>query len=82
MDLREWSDRGADCRACRHFLSDPEQIERLLPGLSILSSAWGSTRGLAGICLSHDTWQDPARECPDFERPPAPPFPGGASRVT
>jgi len=42
------------CAACRHFDSDPARLERRLPGLSALSSAYGSTRGQDGTCLRHD----------------------------
>ena len=54
------------CPRCRHFVDDPQKLEDALPGLTILSSAWGSTRGDAGLCACHGTWQDPETGCPDF----------------
>jgi len=70
------------CPRCRHFIDDPQQLEAALPGLTILSSAWGSTRGDAGLCDCHGTWQDPETGCSDFA--PALPrtFLEGATRVT
>jgi hypothetical protein len=63
--------RGAnpppDCRSCRLFVDRPDEIERALPGLTILSSASGSTRGRAGICLARQTFQDPEPACPEFQ---------------
>jgi hypothetical protein len=56
----------ADCRGCRLFLDEPSELERALPGLTILSSANGSTRGRAGICLARGTFQDPEPPCPEF----------------
>ena len=56
----------ACCRRCRHFEADPERIEALLPGLTILSSAYGSTRGDSGICLVRERLQDPGDSCDAF----------------
>lgn len=47
------------CRECVHFEDDPAAIERRLPGINILGSAWGSTRGDAGICAVLEVLQDP-----------------------
>jgi hypothetical protein len=57
------------CRECVHFQDDPAEIERRLPGIRILGSAWGSTRGDAGLCGALDRFQDPVsgNECPLFE---------------
>jgi hypothetical protein len=55
-----------DCTSCRLFVDDPKELERVLPGLTILSSASGSTRGRAGICLPRHTFQDPEPACPEF----------------
>jgi hypothetical protein len=70
------------CHRCRHFVDDPQQLEDALPGLTILSSAWGSTRGRAGLCACHETWQDPVTGCPDFEPAPAATFRESAACVT
>jgi hypothetical protein len=55
-----------DCTSCRLFVDDPDELERAFPGLTILSSASGSTRGRAGICLARHTFQDPEPACPEF----------------
>ena len=70
------------CCSCQYFLDDPTQLERELPGLTILSSAWGSTRGNAGLCSRYATWQDPVRECPAFKARVARVFPERAACVT
>jgi hypothetical protein len=59
-------DEPGDCRSCHLFVDEPAELERALPGLTILSSASGSTRGRAGICLARHTFQDPAPACPEF----------------
>jgi hypothetical protein len=70
------------CRSCHYFLDEPAQLERALPGLSILSSAWGSTRGNAGLCSRYATWQDPVAGCPEFAGRRAAAFPEGTVGVT
>lgn len=59
-------DEPRDCRSCHLFVDEPVALERALPGLTILSSASGSTRGRAGICLARHTFQDPEPACPEF----------------
>jgi len=63
-DLR--AEETTDCRSCRLFVDQPDELERALPGLTILSSASGSTRGRAGICLARQTFQDPEPPCAEF----------------
>lgn len=55
------------CRDCRYFNNDPAFLERELPGLNALSSAYGSTRGENGICDKHNLYLSPIRKCKDFE---------------
>jgi hypothetical protein len=55
-----------DCAACRHFDTDPARLERRLPGLSALSSAYGTTRGRDGTCLRHDRLVPPTALCNHF----------------
>lgn len=57
----------SSCRQCRHFSNDPEAIERALPGLKTLSSAYGSVRADAGICSRRDLILTPRHHCADFE---------------
>ena len=54
------------CRECASFVDNPIALERALPGLTILSSAAGSTRGKAGICELRGTFQDPEPACDGF----------------
>ncbi len=54
------------CAACRHFDTDPVRLERRLPGLSALSSAYGATRGRDGACLRHDRLVPPTALCNQF----------------
>ena len=55
------------CRHCRHFTDQAADIERLVPGLRILSSAYSAVRADNGICLRHDEIRRPAPACADFE---------------
>lgn len=58
------------CRDCSHFDDDPASLERRLPGLTALSSAYSSVRGDAGICQASGRYLLPldAAGCPDFRR--------------
>ena len=58
-------DRGV-CTGCRFFVDDPSVLERELPGLTILSSASGASRGDAGICRLSGQFQLPERTCSDY----------------
>jgi hypothetical protein len=55
-----------DCTTCRLFVDDPRALEAELPGLCILSSAQGDSRGRAGLCRARGTFQDPEPPCADF----------------
>jgi len=55
------------CGACRFFTGTPAALERAIPGLNILSSAYGSVRADTGLCERHEffvTSTTPA--CPQF----------------
>jgi hypothetical protein len=54
------------CRACAHFRNSPAFLESLFPGMSALSSAWGSTRAEDGLCLKHDRYLSADSGCNDF----------------
>ena len=58
----------ATCRQCAFFIDDPAAIERELPGIAILGSAYASVRGSAGVCTEFDRFMDPipAADCPAF----------------
>jgi hypothetical protein len=59
------------CRACAHFRNSPAFLESVFPGMSALSSAWGSTRAEDGLCLKHDRYLSADAGCADFTLPPA-----------
>jgi hypothetical protein len=63
------SPAGLNCNQCRHFINNPEILEEELKGLTILSSAYGSTRANAGICQKLSLFLEPvmATECGQFE---------------
>ncbi|MHB8667294.1 MAG: hypothetical protein ACYC7B_07220 [Burkholderiales bacterium] len=62
------------CRECRFFASEPGELERALPGINILSSAYGSVRADTAICEQRGIFVTPALACPDFLGRPAPGF--------
>jgi hypothetical protein len=74
-----WADHGVGCSECVHFLDDPRSLERCFPGIRALSSAFGSSRGRAGLCRLDDVFLDPRPACA-HARPrsplPAEPMPG------
>jgi hypothetical protein len=55
------------CRDCKYFINDPAALERELPGLNALSSAYGSTRGENGICSKREIYLSPIKSCRHFE---------------
>jgi len=55
-----------ECRRCRHFRNDPKFLEAALPGLTAMSSGYGSTRAEDGICLRHDRYLGAHSSCADF----------------
>lgn len=55
------------CGACRFLIGAPAALERAIPGLNILSSAYGSVRADTGLCEMHDRFVTAATEaCPAF----------------
>jgi hypothetical protein len=55
-----------NCRDCRFFVSAPGALERALPGLNILSSAYGAVRAGTALCSHHDRFIVAAPACPQF----------------
>jgi hypothetical protein len=49
-----------------HLLRDPLEFERALPGILILSSGQGESRGDQGLCRIHDRLVTPEMSCADF----------------
>jgi hypothetical protein len=56
----------SDCRDCRYSVISPDGLEAAIPGLNILSSAYGSVRGETGLCLRHDKFITASSTCADF----------------
>ena len=51
------------CQTCRHFAGSGDEIERRLPGLRTLGSAYGSVRAADGLCQLHDRYLAAASRC-------------------
>jgi len=58
----------AKCQDCRYSVLRPEDLEAAIPGMNILSSAYGSVRGQTGLCRRHDKFVTADSTCADFER--------------
>jgi hypothetical protein len=57
------------CAACRSFAGAAAALERAIPGLNILSSAYGSVRADTGLCQRHDVFVTArSAACPQFEK--------------
>ena len=54
------------CRQCLHCVESPASLEKMLPGLGILSSAYGSVRGDTALCQLHDQFIRPGPACAGF----------------
>jgi hypothetical protein len=54
------------CLSCRHFRNDARYLESVFKGMTILSSAYGSTRSNDGICLLHDRYLSADACCDEF----------------
>jgi hypothetical protein len=56
------------CAACRFFTGAPAALERTIPGVNILSSAYGSVRADTGLCERHGVFTTArSAACPQFE---------------
>ncbi len=51
------------CSGCRFFMYEPRALERALPGLASLSSAYASVRAGDGLCLQHDRYVAASSSC-------------------
>ncbi|WP_201314048.1 hypothetical protein [Dyella sp. EPa41] len=58
--------RAACCRHCRFRRDDPREIERRLPGMASLGSAYGASIGASALCEVHDAWVSPEDSCSRF----------------
>lgn len=51
------------CGSCRYFHNEPGMLERTFRGLTVLSSAYGSARGDAGLCVKRELFLSPGHGC-------------------
>jgi hypothetical protein len=54
------------CGGCAHFVAAAAELEYEVPGLKILSSAFGSVRANTGLCRQHDFFCVPEHGCADW----------------
>jgi hypothetical protein len=54
------------CSSCAYFDNAPETLERLIPGLRMLSSGYAAARNQDGICSLHDRYLPAGAQCSDF----------------
>jgi len=54
------------CSACAHFVDDPADFECAFPGILILSSGQGESRGNQGLCQVHERLLTPTASCERF----------------
>ncbi len=55
------------CWDCQFFTAEPGALERQVPGLNILSSAYSSVRLDNGICEQRGIIQRPIAACAEFK---------------
>ena len=56
----------AACARCRHFLCEPLELERAVPGLRTLSSGFAAVLGDDGVCRQHQCLVSARAHCADF----------------
>ncbi len=66
MSVQETTIVDRKCRHCRHFRNDAAYLESAFPGLTSMSSGYGSVRAEDGICLVHDRYLNAESSCPQF----------------
>lgn len=58
---------NASCMQCAYFVIAPDELEQLIPGLNIVSSAYGSVRAETGYCRCNDVFVTPTEACAGFK---------------
>ena len=59
--------RKGSCARCSYLLDDPGEFENALPGILILSSGQGESRGDQGMCRIHQQLVAPSMRCDHFQ---------------
>lgn len=54
------------CGSCSHFHNDPVYLEKVIPGLTSMSSAHASVRADDGVCSRHDRYLSARSSCKEF----------------
>ena len=63
---------NTSCRQCEHFVIDPGELETIIPGLNIVSSAYGSVRADTAYCKFKDIFLTSVLACHAFKSVPLP----------
>ena len=58
---------GGTCAGCAQLICDPVKFEDALPGILILSSGQGESRGDQGLCRIHQRLVTPEMTCGRFQ---------------
>ena len=58
---------GGTCAGCAQLICDPVKFEDALPGILILSSGQGDSRGDQGLCQIHQRLVTPEMTCRHFQ---------------
>jgi hypothetical protein len=55
------------CATCAHFRSDPRELEKRIPGLGSLGSAFAAVRSADGLCERHHLYLAASACCTGYE---------------
>lgn len=66
LELLSFRNTGPVCQQCAYFMNDPAQIEKIYPGLSVLSSGYASVRYQDGVCEYNKLYLSARDSCPHF----------------
>jgi len=58
---------GPICRQCTYFQNDPALIEKVYPGLKVMSSGFASVRDLDGFCDYNQLYLSARDHCKYYE---------------
>ena len=56
------------CGGCAHLIREAVEFESFFPGILILSSGQGESRGDQGLCRIHERIVNPRMSCAHFQR--------------
>jgi len=57
---------GPTCQKCTYFQNDPALIEKVYPGLKVMSSGFASVRDQDGFCEYNQLYLSAKDHCPNF----------------